>query len=138
MTNKNEHGGTTGKESVASKHLARLMYGTLRNRHSATGAPAQTVNTTLVIEPRLKQMEEVDALPLETLTSYWITKFGFDWVHDKDVHKNLFDSLVCMRLREEKVVEETEIIVPALDAHKNGYPRYQSTYRIRRETSADS
>lgn len=138
MTNKNEHGGTTERESGESKHLALLMYGILRNLRSATGAPAQIVNTTLVTEPRLKQMEEVDALPLETLTNYWITKFGFDWVHDKDVHKNLFDSLVCMRLRDEKVVEETEIMVPALDAHKNGYPRYQSTYRIRRDTSADS
>lgn len=96
------------------------------------------MNTILGTEPRLKQMEEVDAIPLETLISYWITKFGLDWVHDKEVHKNLFDSLVCMRLRDEKVVEETEIIVPALDSHKNGYPRYQSTYRIRRETSANS
>lgn len=83
-------------------------------------------------------MAEVDAIPLDALVSYWITKFGFDWVHDKDVHKNLFDSLVCVRLQDEKVVEVTEIMVPALDAHKNGYPRYQSTYRIRRENCADS
>jgi hypothetical protein len=83
-------------------------------------------------------MEAVDAVPLDTLVSYWITKFGFDWVHDADVHRNLFDSLVCMRLRTENVVEETEILVPALDSHKNGYPRYQSTYRIRRDSSADS
>lgn len=96
------------------------------------------MNTTLVTEPRLKMMEEVDAIPLDNLVSYWITKFGYDWVHDKEAHSNLFDSLVCMRLKDKKLVEMTEIMVPYSDAHKNGYPRYQSTYRIRRDVCADS
>jgi len=83
-------------------------------------------------------VEEVQAIPLDTLISYWMTKFGLDWVHDEDVHKNLFDSLVCIRLQDADVVELTEIMIPAKDAHKNGYPRYQSTYRIRRDYRADS
>jgi len=82
-------------------------------------------------------MEEVDAIPLDTLVSYWTTKFGLDWVKDEQVHKNLFDSLVCMRLKEDKALELAEIQTPIAAARKNGWPQHITTYRIRREYLGD-
>lgn len=81
--------------------------------------------------------KHVDEVPLDTLCDYWITKHGWDWVKDVDAHKTKFDTLVCMRLSYEQVLETTEIIVPEASAHKNGYPRYVTTYRIRSEKIGD-
>ena len=104
------------------------------------GVPAQTVNSTRGTEQYKKElMDSVVDITTDALCSYWITKFGHDWVRDMDVHQNLFDSLVCMRLAHEHLLETTEIMLPEMDSnpYKNGYPHYVTTYRIRSEKIAD-
>jgi len=104
------------------------------------GAPAQTVNSTRGTKQYKKElMDSVVGITTDALCSYWITKFGRDWVRDMEVHQNLFDSLVCMRLAHEDLLETTEIMLPEMDSHpyKNGYPHYVTTYRIRSEKIAD-
>ena len=95
MTNKSVLGGTTGKELGASSIAHRITYGILRNHHFATGAPALIVNTTQGINVTIEEtiFKHVDEVPLDTLCDYWITKHGWDWVKDVDVHKTKFDSL---------------------------------------------
>lgn len=137
MMNKNEHGGSTGSELVASKLRHLREYGTQANPPSATGAPAQTVNTTQDIKIGMV-FNQVDNVSLDTLCSYWITKFGYDWVKDVEVHKTPFDTLVCMRLERENQLQTASIYNPALDAHKNKWPQYTTTYRLRREYRANS
>ena len=137
MTNKTKHGGTTENESDVSKPPPLPEYGTQASHLSATGAPAQTVSTTQGIKLG-SLFEQVDSIPLETMCSYWSTKFGFDWVKDVEVHKTPFDTLVCMRLERENQLQTASIYNPALDAHKNKWPQYTTTYRLRREYRANS
>jgi hypothetical protein len=83
------------------------------------------VNTTLGtrVYPR-KKIKEVESIPLETLQDYWAAKFGLDWVRDNVVHSNILDSLICMRLTSESLLDT---FVTALDFTEN---RVVTTYRL--------
>ena len=125
MTSKSKVGGTTENVWGASNKVPLQEFGTPRKAHFVDGAHAHLVNTTLgtKVYPR-KKIEEVESIPLETLQDYWATKFGFDWVRDDEVHSNILDSLICMRLFSEALLDT---FVTALDFTVN---RAVTTYRL--------
>ena len=106
MTNKSKVGGTTETVRGVSNEVLPPTFGTQRKAHFVDGAHARHVNSTLGTKVYTrKKIEEVESIPLETLQDYWAAKFGFDWVRDSVAHSNILDSLICMRLFSEALLE---------------------------------